>query len=259
MEKNKTVFYRGDEKMKQAIDGFCAKKHLLSNYYGLTNEDVSYILTEKSLLLKCEFCGFYRLYIMTDDLDEVHSILSIVPDNCVINIPSRKYPFDWEEILTKASFTKIAKYTRFSYSVYRKGHNRNLIFATKEDIPAIERSLLHFFNPITGHLPSSDELLELIKDQSVIIDKDQIGNLTGAICYRIRGRVAELPFWFHKEGKGLDLLYYVFYNCHKKDVKKISFWVNDTNKEVVNIHKILGAKEDGLSDYIYFKGHRGME
>lgn len=254
MKANETFLFRKDNGMSQAIDRFCLKKHLLSNFYVLTSEDVEYIKTDKSLLLKCQFSNFYRLYIMTDDLDEMTEILSSVPEKCVINIPSRHYPEVWDEIMMKTNFNKIAKYSRFSYSDYRKGHNRDISFATLGDIPDIEKRLLEFFNPLTGHLPSSHELMEMIKDKSIIINKDINGVLTGAICYRIKGRVAELPFWFDKEGKGLNLLYNVFYLCHQKEIKKISFWVNDTNKDVINIHTLLGAKEDGLSDYIYYNG-----
>lgn len=188
---------------------------------------------------------------MSDDVDEVKDLLSRVSGNCAINIPTRKELGIWNEILLESGFNHIATYSRFVYSDYKKGHIHGLSFAVIGDLPKIQSELLNFFDPITGHLPSKEELEDLIVNECIVVNRDVQGLVSGAICYKVKGRVAELPFWFDIKGNGLNLLYNIYKLCHEKGLKKISFWVNDKNAATARLHKLLGAKEDGLQDYIY--------
>ncbi len=93
----------------------------------------------------------------------------------------------------------------------------------------------------------------MILDSQIVVNRDDEGKVNGALCYKIKGKKAELPFWFDKGGDGLSLLFNVFFLCHQADVRQIVFWVNDRNTNTIAIHSMLGAKADGLVDYIFNK------
>lgn len=240
-----------DKRYTELINSFCLKKHLLSNYFGVDNNDIEYYFSESTILIKSNYEGYSRIYLMSDNINEVKELLTQLPVNCVINIPSRKGVGEWNHVLTEGGYQPLATYHRYVYSNYRKGNDKKLSFATVDDTQDIIKSLNEIFSPLTGHLPDEESLNELINNNAIVVNRNEEGVVNGALCFIIKGKRCELPFWFDKGGNGLSLLFNVFYLCHQKDVRNIAFWVNDVNNDTIGIHKLLGAKEDGMVDYIY--------
>lgn len=237
------------------INEFSAGKHKWQNYFGIDLTDTEAVHIGDNLFLKKRYDGFSRIYVMANDESVLTDYLLNLPCNHVINVPSRVGIDTWTPVLVKTKFRHVATYSRYVYSNYRKGNDKNLAFATVEDLEHINNELHHFFSPLTGHLPNTEELAEMIEEKRIVVNRNTEGKVDGALCYKIKGKKAELPFWFDRGGDGLSLLFKVFYLCHCAEVRQIVFWVNDENANTISIHKMLGAKADGLVDYIFNKDY----
>lgn len=254
MNNNKIFIAELDlDSFKKVIDNACIKKHTFNNYFGIDLSNVKCYGDEENLFIVKQFDGYSRIYIMANDEELVKEVLKSLPCNICINIPSKKGIDAWLPLLGEGGMKQIATYQRYGYVNYRKGNDKNLRFAEKEELSIIDKELHHFFSPLTGHLPKAEELSKMIDEKQIVVNRDAEGKLNGALCYQIKGKKAELPFWFDRAGDGLALLFNVFYLCHQADVRQIVFWVNDVNTNTIAIHKMLGAKEDGLTDYIFNK------
>lgn len=242
-----------EKEIERLINEFSTSKHKWQNYFGVDLIDTEALQEGDNLYLKKIFDGYSRVYIMANEEEALTDYLSNLSCNHVINIPSRNGIDVWNPILEKAKFRQIATYRRYTYINYRKGNNKNLEFAKKEDLEHINNELHHFFSPLTGHLPNQEELAKMIEGKQIVVNRDSEGTVEGALCYEIKGKKAELPFWFDRGGDGLSLLFNVFYLCHQAEVRQVVFWVNDENTNTIAIHTLLGAKADGLVDYIFNK------
>lgn len=239
--------------LKRVIDNACIKKHAYSNYFGIDLNNVKCYGDEDNLFLVKQYDGFSRVYMMANDEEMIKAVLKSLSENSCINIPSKKGIELWLSILAEAGYNQIATYRRYAYVNYRKGNDKNLFFAEMKDLQLIESELHSFFSPLTGHLPNTSELAKMIEGKQIVVNRDENGVVNGGLCYQITGKKAELPFWFDRSGDGLALLFKVFFLCHQFDVRQIIFWVNDVNENTIAIHNMLGAKTDGLVDYIFNK------
>jgi len=254
MDSNDIVFEEfGMDCLKSIVDKACIKKHTFTNYFGIELNNVKWYGDDENLFIVKQFEGYSRVYLMANDEKIIKNILSSLPLDSCINIPSKNGIDNWLPLLTGSGFKQIATYQRYGYINYRKGNDKNLMFAEKDDISIIDKELHYFFSPLTGHLPNLDELSLMIDEKQIVVNRDDTGVLNGALCFKVKGKKAELPFWFDRTGDGLSLLFKVFYLCHQADVRQIIFWVNDVNQNTIAIHKMLGAKEDGLIDYVFNK------
>lgn len=249
MTENNIVFLT--EGLKEIIDSACLKKHAYSNYFGLDLNNVSYYGDEDNLFILKPYDGYNRVYLMANDEEIIKRVFRDLPLNSCINIPSKNGIDTWGRLFDASGYNQIATYRRYGYTNYRKGNDRNLHFAELRDLELIERELHNFFSPLTGHLPNKEELTWMIEKKQIVVNRDENNHVNGALCYQIKGKKAELPFWFDKSGNGLSLMFNVFYLCHQADVRQIVFWVNDENTGTIAIHTMLGAKADGLVDYIF--------
>lgn len=239
--------------IENLINEFSLRKHKWQNYFGVDLTDVEVEHIGDNLFLKKRYDDFSRIYVMANDESLLEDYLFKQPCNHTIDILSRIGIDFWAPVLEKTNYRQIATYRRYVYNNYRKGTDKNITFATIEDLECIYNELHYFFSPLTGHLPNTEELAKIIEEKQIVINRNPEGNVTGALCCQIKGRKAELPFWFDRGGNGLSLLFKVFHLCHCADVRQIVFWVNDENVDTIAIHKMFGAKTDGLVDYIFNK------
>jgi len=208
-------------------------------------------ITDNSLFLSKDFGEFSRVYILSNDKDEIVNILSKLSPNSVINIPSRKGINDWSQVFDKSGYKQIALYHRYIYRKYPQRRSKKLEFAKESDHSQISNFLKKYFSPITGHLPSDEELLKLIINRNVLVNRGSGHKVNGALCFSIENKKCYLAFWFDESGMGLSLLNNVFSICTENDIKTISFWVNDENVDVMKIHALFGALPDGMKDYVF--------
>lgn len=235
----------------EAINRKIGVKHLFSNYYGIDLSNVSLLETDKSLFLSKDFGNYCRIYILSDDLDEIIETLSTLPPNSVINIPSRNGIDEWANILNLSGYKQIALYHRFVYRKYPIRKIKKIEYAINSDHQQIRKLLSKYFSSVTGHLPNDEELLLLIEKKNIIVNRDDNNEVNGALCFNIEGKKCYLAFWFDESGMGLSLLNNIFGICSNNEIKMINFWVNDNNTDVIKIHTLFGATPDGMKDYIF--------
>lgn len=254
MKKNNIEFREINlEELRCIIDNAFVKKHVFSNYFGIDSKGVKCFGDDDNLFILKPYEGFSRIYLMANDEELTKKVLKSLPLNSCINIPSKNGIDPWLPILEESDYKQIATYRRYNYMDYRRGNDKNMKFAELDDIQLIEAELHSFFSPITGHLPNRQELTKMIEGKQIVVNRNDKGVVNGALCYQITGKKVELPFWFDRSGDGLSLLFNVFFLCHQRDIRQIFFWVNDVNTNTIAIHKMLGAKTDGLVDYIFNK------
>ena len=218
-----------------------------SNHYGIFE-------LENTTLVRKEDNGFYRLYICSSDSEELSSCLLALKESIyAINIPSKKDISYWREILEKSGFAYYARYDRYYNTQIEKRESDVGVIATNEDADGILNLIYNGeFSVYTDYLPTRKEIIDMISNRQVIINKRN-DKVLGVIIYTIEGRKCYINLWIDYSGEGLFLLFDVYNIMVEKGLKYAYFWANSTNKKVIKIHKLTGATIDGVSDYTFLK------
>ncbi len=249
------------EAIETMIDDWKANhKPLLSNFFGLANGfDYDYLKSESTIVVRKREGDYFRLFVLSTNADEMEKMLSPLQEEYVINIPSRKPIDDWEVVMRKCGFEYYSTYSRYCNTkiAKMKKHKTSLnIYATVEDAPEIYQLLTDTFSAYTGHMPSMNELEEMITNQQVLIDKYDDGHVCGVNIHTITGVTGYGNAWVDKGEHAVELLLDMYNKMIEKGVKRHVFWVNDANIGVAKMHIKMGAKLDGLKDYTFIKNKK---
>jgi len=249
------------EAIEKLIDDWKAEhKPILSNYFGLaTGFDYDYQIVDGTIVVRKKEGDFYRLFVLSTDAAELTTILSCLQEEHVINIPSRKPIDDWQAVMKDSGFEYYSTYSRYCNTkiATMKKHKTTLnIHATIENTEEIYQLLTETFSPYTGHLPSKEELEEMILNQQVLVDKYSDGHVCGVNIHTITGVTGYGNAWVDKGEHAVELLLDMYNEMIEKGVKRHVFWVNDANTGVAKMHIKMGAKLDGLKDYTYIKNKK---
>ena len=249
------------EAIEKLIDDWKAEhKPVLSNYYGLaTGFDYDYQIVDSTIVVRKKEGDFYRLFVLSTDAAELTTILSCLQEEHVINIPSRKPIDDWQAVMKDSGFEYYSTYSRYCNTkiATMKKHKTTLnIHATIENAEEIYQLLTETFSPYTGHLPSKEELEEMILNQQVLVDKYSDGHVCGVNIHTVTGVTGYGNAWVDKGEHAVELLLDMYNEMIEKGVKRHVFWVNDANTGVAKMHIKMGAKPDGLKDYTYIKNKK---
>ncbi len=249
------------EAIEKLIDDWKVEhKPVLSNYYGLaTGFDYDYQIVDSTIVVRKKEGDFYRLFVLSTDATELTTILSCLQEEHVINIPSRKPIDDWQAVMKDSGFEYYSTYSRYCNTkiATMKKHKTTLnIHATIENAEEIYQLLTETFSPYTGHLPSKEELEEMILNQQVLVDKYSDGHVCGVNIHTITGVTGYGNAWVDKGEHAVELLLDMYNEMIEKGVKRHVFWVNDANTGVAKMHIKMGAKPDGLKDYTYIKNKK---
>lgn len=249
------------EVIEKLIDDWKVEhKPILSNYYGLTaGFDYDYLIENRTIVVRKKEGEFFRLFVQTTNASTLASILGSLQEEYVINIPSRKPIDDWEELMKQCGFEYYSTYSRYCNTkiATMKKHKTTLnIHATIENAEEIYQLLTETFSPYTGHLPSKEELEEMILNQQVLVDKYSDGHVCGVNIHTITGVTGYGNAWVDKGEHAVELLLDMYNEMIEKGVKRHVFWVNDSNIGVAKMHIKMGAKPDGLKDYTYIKNKK---
>lgn len=243
-----------DQELQSLLHNSFSGRLRFSNYYGFELVNLEYHHSAETLLIKKTFLGFSRLYILSNNENELISLLTQLGPNYVINIPSKKGINDWGVILAKAGFKPFSTFKRYFYSSIKKRGEFKKSFACLADISSIKGLLLQHFSPITGHLPDDKKLSEMIENKQILVNRNKSTDVVeGVIGFSIEKTKCYIPFWVDLSGFGLSLLFNLFNLLIDNEIGYVYFWINDENTETIGIHAKLGAKPDGLADYVFLK------
>ena len=177
---------------------FSGKKVLLSNFfYRLDGEECEICSGDDTVLIRIPEHDFYRLYVITADVDELVALLKeLEADKYVINIPSKGAIDDWNVVFDKAEFKNIGVYKRY-YTIKVK-YRKSVVgdYAGLGDLTVVDKLLKDNFSKYTDYLPSKSRLEAMIKNKQVLVSKDDNNDIKGVLHLRSFGRArrAALPF-----------------------------------------------------------------
>jgi len=231
------------------------KRLVLSNYYGVNNEDACeiYLGNDSVAIRKREF-DFYRIFLLTADLEEANWLLqNLGDDRYIINIPSKKPITGWNRLLNESGFEPIGIYNRYYNTNLKIRKSACGDFATMKDLESVDRILKTNFSLYTDHLPTQKQLTTMIDNNQVLVSKDEAGEVKGTLIYTLHGKKCYFNIWIDFSGKGLFLLYKAYNIAVEQGIQYVYFWVNSTNTDVIRLHQMMGTQPDGLVDYSFMK------
>lgn len=226
-----------------------------ANYYGMNDSDeCEYFQASHTILIRKKEQDFFRLYIVSTDDNELMQLVSQLDSNkYVLNLPSKGDVTEQKEFLIKAGFSFIGAYNRY--------YNNHIInrdcdeeeFADENDFEEVKQLLYDNFSFYTDHLPSENELQSMIRNHNVIVNRFDDGKVGGFVIHTIEGKKAYINAWLDKTGNGLRLMFQTYNVIERQGIKYAYLWINAQNRNVIVLHKMMGAKPDGLADYSFIK------
>jgi hypothetical protein len=248
-----TIFQKTtDTKLKVIIDNYFIRDLKFNNYFGVEFNNLEYFSTTKTLVLRKSFDSFFRVYIMSECESDLLSILTNLDELHVINIPSRMPILDWDLVLQKADFKCHAVYERLVKKTTEKRGDFVPCYATIDELNEIDQILHSTFSPITAWLPSKVELISLIEQKKILVNRDEIG-VSGLLVFLIENKKVNLKAWANVRGIGISLLLNLFNLMADFGIQNSYLWTNSENKKAKNIYRMLDFNPDGLMDYTYLK------
>lgn len=240
------------------IDEFQRNNRVIrSNIFSLVDSsDYSVMCGKGTVLFRVPEFNYHRLFVLSTDLEELSSMLKSLDTEYVINIPSKKGIDDWAGVLEGSGFKHYTTYSRYLNLEVPNMEKRSTStgsFAKSEELQQVLDLLYRSFPPYAAHLPDKEELESMIDEERVITDYGKDGKVCGVNIFTITGPTAYGNVWVDEGERGLEILFDMFNVFIDKGIKRFVFWVRDGNKNVIKLHKMLGAKPDGLKDYTFVK------
>lgn len=245
---------------------------LFSNYFGL-DKSLSYdsFVSDYSYIIRKREANFYRLYFLSVCICDLSSILSSLDDEVyVINIPTKVLDNDLSATIVSSGFSLYKTYSRYLNKELETG-KRTLYSiindedkwlsngyslcekATQSDIVDINNLLHSTFDVYTDYLPSDNKLAQMISDGEAYVNRTPSGEVSGVIIAIYTGKMCYQNFWIDKERLGLYLMKNLYHRMLIENIRFTNIWIDDTNKHVIKLHKMLGSLPDGLKDYTFIK------
>lgn len=229
------------------------KKILLSNFfYKVESETCDIYKGNNTVIIRVSEYDFYRMFVQTADVEELVALLKELEKNkYVINIPSKKPIDDWKLVFERADFKNIGIYNRYYTTKVKYRKSGAGEFAEPSDFDFVDNLLKGYFSLYTDYLPTKAQLQLMIENKQVLVSRDENNEIKGVLIFTLEGKKCYFNAWIDFSGKGLFLLYKGYNIAAEHDINYAYFWVNSTNTDVINLHKMMGAVPDGLVDYTY--------
>jgi len=238
--------------IEDLIEEIYDKGIVLSNYYNLNLEDVSFYKTEFSIVIKKSFDTFSRIYFMTHDIEDLKQVLSSIEGAQVINFPTVQDNSIINNLMHSCGYTSYKVYEIYSNN-FNKGNDTFVDqFATEKDLDRVKFLLYKELDVYSDHLPNDHDLLEMIRNKQVLVNYED-EKICGVFIFSIQGKKCYFNFWVDTSKNGLFLLFNMHNYLKLKEITYSYLWVNTQNEKVIKIHKLFGCKPNGSMDYIYTK------
>jgi hypothetical protein len=211
----------------------------------------------ETLILKKKFEGYSRIYFLSNNSDQLIELFKTLSEDDIINIPSKiDINSNLQKILTDSNYSLYETYTRLYNNNLPKSFNKFIDnFATIDDIPLIYDILYSNFVPFTDHLPSKEELVEMINNRQIFVNRNDSNEVTGVLGVEYKTARCYLSLFIDKTESynGLFLLFNFFSYMRSLNINRSYIWTNCNNIKTIKLYQFLGYKEDGLKDYTYTK------
>jgi len=228
------------------------------------NGQCELVLTTPLLLIE-KNTSYNRLYYFRTNIDAAEDYVDVSQklnryDNLYADVTT-KSAFQYDgSIFEKMHFKPYRLYVRKMAKKTEKKYREMLIpvFADVDDFDEIQRMLLGSFDVMCDHIPLSDELKGILKEQKIlkIVIQNEIAGVlifddTGIQSY---ARCLCVSPKFQNGFVGYSLLARYFNDRLESGVKFYYLWVDSGNESVKKLHDAFGYREDGLKNYIFKRG-----
>jgi hypothetical protein len=242
--------------IKEYIKYMYSRKPVYMNYFNqpITSND-RYWKTNDSLIIVKQIDDFCRIFILSNETQEIIKFLNSFQEMNVINIPSKEDISNWEHLMQTVNYRKIGIYERYYYTnVKSRKNTENILYANSYQVREIYELLYQYeqFSPYTDYLPTYSELEQLISQKQVIINKEK-SRILGLFIFSIERKKCYFRAWIDKSNNGLKLLFDMYGIMWSQNITYAYFWINSKNEQVKKIHQLFGARPDGLKDYTFIK------
>jgi hypothetical protein len=204
---------------------------------------------------------FWRLYFYIQDITSVNWDFfrekRLVTEIVVRNSKKKKWDSIIQVFQEKGGFKVYDAYMRF----YKEISNIDIIgvdfsiveTAKEKDFINIQKLIEDNFDAFSDKIPSIEELKNLSQTTFLIKDKEQI---VAFFITEKKGVTLEFRYWLVLEnyrGKKYGSILMKRVLTFDSEIKRITSWISQNNKNVILAHKNQGFKEDGLTNYILYR------
>lgn len=251
------------------------------NYYGNCdqNEETFVVYGTDTVVLWEYDHDVIRGYFYSSEESELAELLQYLPQGCIIDYLTKEKG-ELHEFLEAHGFQLLHEMHRMSsvrmtaeekatvannYEIVKEAlyEPQNVRLANISDIESVYEKLYEIFDAKESHLPSRDELLDLIRKKWVILYQVREQLLGIYIITINEGQMYGYQIWNGTGPEGYFSLLeysnriyaeYMKNESNKKKKSKSGYcWVDVSNRKAVRIIKLWGSKFDGLYDFVYEK------
>ena len=197
--------------------------------------------------LKSDLKTFLTLFISTCDIDyEKKLVIDIVGGDAISNIT---------DVFVHLGFVKYQSLHRMSRCGILNIENINygdVFFADLCDLQGIMSYFVSYFDPISEQLPLMEELVELKKNNCILVCKIN-DEIAGFLIYEVQGITLYLRYWFvhpnYRNRKIGSKLFSKFKEIGIKTKRQL-FWVIDNNENAIKRYKHYGFESEKMFNYV---------
>ena len=231
-----------------------------TNYFRqeMVGERILVAATDATILFLNDEYDFFRLFFFTSDLADLGQALQHAeyPGDVVVGYLTKKADKPVVAAFEQGGLRPLAIYGRMeTYSLPRQRPNPVLEYAVPADADQLHQDLFRAFNKYTDHLPTKGRLLDYIRNDQVIV-KRQNGRIVGAVCFQLHGLKVNYNYIYSLSGHGLDFLQLQnnFYGVmNQRGIHAGFLWIDLANDRLANLYRASGWRFDGLQDYFYLR------
>lgn len=256
------------------------KGKILNNYYNNCDQDeeIYIVYGDNTVVFWDNDNDVVRGYFYSSDETELIEMLRYFPKGCVVDIITRSRD-EYKDILQQAGLEFHCEMHRFVCDASEETKQRirerdmlmaelynpkNVRSAAADDLELVYNKLHEVFDAAESHLPSRNELLELIEKRWVSLYFEST-ELKAVHIFKIEAAGRNYGYLTYN-GTGIDAYYSVLHHSKKvyfeclrelgidKDKVPPGYaWGDISNKKAIRGIKYGFAEFDGLIDYVWIK------
>ena len=184
--------------------------------------------------------------------------LPMFPEQLVVDIVGDEKIVSIKRLFIEQGFYEYETLYRMNHVgtlEYSEISDSRVVFAKEEDAHFILDMLHSFFNPLSEQLPSYEEVMDFISNQSILVFRHD-GKICGFIIFEIHGMTLYLRYWFVlPESRDLKIGSKLFNKFLRmgRATKRQYLWVISNNENAIKRYRHWGFNPENLFDYVLVK------
>jgi GNAT superfamily N-acetyltransferase len=246
------------------------KKTFNTNFY-ITTDQINKLILNKLLyeitigeaffLIK-KNVNFSNLYYYSSSFNELAKSLPLLlkifsEETLVVDLLSKNDKCPEKILFEQNHFSLYTSLIRMS-CIGKKNQNlglssKNVRSATNEDMEVVKKLLYLYFDPFAEQLPDTDDLLNWVNNNRVIVFEEQ-GNILGFIIYDLKASTLFLRYWFvHPKYRDRKIGSHLFneFLFRGRETHRQMFWVIKSNVNAIKRYLHYGFREEIMYNFVF--------